>query len=536
MSHNVGDEPDAPNELRDSVMRKLRHDRANRQCIDCNQMNPNWASATFGVFVCLECSAFHRKMGAHISFVRSVDMDYWKYTHLLTMKVSQNGKLRQFFKQHGVPDGAKGETKYNTRAAQLYKQKLNHEVAEVIRRHGGNVMDCFKDDASPTVQAQAAPEVAMDPLEQLVNSFTSVAPPSRTTSTGSASGSVSTPTGAAGRPSFPTPTRTNSNSPSPVPAAATGGGGDDGWTSAPTAPTAAAPPAGAAAPSVVKPPALTATKPAPKKYTSIANKKKLGGGLGAKKLGGGLGGGLGAQRVTAHDFEQAAEDAAKAPPPKPVSSMPSSTPQATAATSTPGVTAVPEPAPAAQSSLLRMAYQEVCEPNSSDIQAKVDADSKQQNNEFFGRTWGDNGLSSGAPPLNSGGQSGLSKQMNAAGYTSGGASTAPSASNAPAASTDDRFKGKKSISSAAFFDDGQQNEAQASQRLQQFQGAGAISSDQYFDRDAPPPGASPSDLAWKLANQAKQDARVLKDLASTSAQKVSGMATKLVSDWQSRYR
>ncbi|KAH8830341.1 ArfGap-domain-containing protein [Flagelloscypha sp. PMI_526] len=106
----------------------------NKVCVDCSNPNPQWASLSFAVFLCLQCAGTHRGFGVHISFVRSVSMDTWQKDQITRMELGGNKPFKDFMKSYDPATGGFSETlssydTYHCWAATQYRESLDAKLA-----------------------------------------------------------------------------------------------------------------------------------------------------------------------------------------------------------------------------------------------------------------------------------------------------------------------------------------------------------------------------------------------------------------------
>jgi hypothetical protein len=85
-----------------------KNDAANRQCADCGEPEPTWASISLGVLLCIVCAGVHRRLGVHVTKVRSLELDTWPLCDTQLVARLGNAVTNAIFERAVPADAVRG--------------------------------------------------------------------------------------------------------------------------------------------------------------------------------------------------------------------------------------------------------------------------------------------------------------------------------------------------------------------------------------------------------------------------------------------
>uniref|UniRef100_A0A8D3CGJ1 ArfGAP with dual PH domains 2 n=1 Tax=Scophthalmus maximus TaxID=52904 RepID=A0A8D3CGJ1_SCOMX len=85
-------------ERNNKILLDLVRQPCNNTCADCGAPEPDWASYTLGIFVCLNCSGLHRNLPG-VSKVKSIRLDLWEDSLVEFMRERGNSEAKATFEK-----------------------------------------------------------------------------------------------------------------------------------------------------------------------------------------------------------------------------------------------------------------------------------------------------------------------------------------------------------------------------------------------------------------------------------------------------
>ncbi|RAK95513.1 putative GTPase activating protein for Arf [Aspergillus ibericus CBS 121593] len=132
----------------------IRSVPGNDRCADCQALNPGWASWNLGIFICMRCASLHRKLGTHISKVKSLSMDTWSDDQVDNMKSHGNNIMNKIYNPRNVKPPVPTDVDESDACMERFiRQKYQHrsldEKQKPPSRHDSGYDRSLREDRSP---------------------------------------------------------------------------------------------------------------------------------------------------------------------------------------------------------------------------------------------------------------------------------------------------------------------------------------------------------------------------------------------------
>ncbi|KAA1066768.1 hypothetical protein PGT21_024457 [Puccinia graminis f. sp. tritici] len=152
------------------ILLELLKQPGNEVCADCQTRNPRWASWNLGIFICVKCAGIHRKLGTHITKVKSLTLDSWTKEQVLSMKQLGNLKSNQIHNPNGSRNPPPTDLEESERDSQLEKYiRTKYESKRFMDSHPkpGSISSARTSDSSAVSFTMSTTSPAPSPASSI---------------------------------------------------------------------------------------------------------------------------------------------------------------------------------------------------------------------------------------------------------------------------------------------------------------------------------------------------------------------------------
>lgn len=171
----------------------------NRFCADCLAAEPRWASVNIGIFLCEVCAGIHRKLGTHVSQVRSVSLDEWRPEWVQMVDRVGNARAKAFY-EHNVPQEERFGGRVSLQGGDRIQRLEGEKLEQWVRAKYQELRYAPPGGAEPRL---AAASMESSPVVSTAVPWVETPWPTGTTSSPSPAGT--SPWGPSAQPSWPHP-------------------------------------------------------------------------------------------------------------------------------------------------------------------------------------------------------------------------------------------------------------------------------------------------------------------------------------------
>jgi len=121
-----GSVADPPKEVKEAARIFEGRSQEDQLCADCGRERSDWASVSFGIYLCSSCAAVHRELGPRKSLVRPLDSGWgWPLLDLAPLRLGGNAAFQARLEGYAAVTRAAATDRYSSRFAEYYRRYLD---------------------------------------------------------------------------------------------------------------------------------------------------------------------------------------------------------------------------------------------------------------------------------------------------------------------------------------------------------------------------------------------------------------------------